>query len=225
MCPNVSFTTRFRSVLICLADTNLLGIGRGLAQSFLLRPSTTVIAAVRDPTDSVSASLHKLSSSHMNKLILVKIDVRSETDAPKAVDILKSQYGIVTLDMVISNSGIAKHIGVALDTPPKELRDHFDINTVSYLVLFRATWPLLMAATSEPKFIVISSSIGSIGAIEREPIPILAYGSSKAATNFLVRKLHFEHEKLICFSIHPGYVLYRHSPSHTTSGVFHSLVD
>lgn len=192
---------------VLFSDLNLSGIGRGLIQSFLLRPSTTVVAAVRDPTDPVSASLHTLRSSHGNRLVLVKIDAGSDTDALNAVKDLKSKHGVVRLDVVISNSGIAKHVGVALNTPSMELRDHFNINTVSHLLLFQATWPLLMVATSEPKFIVISSSVGSIGAMEKEPVPMLAYGSSKAATNFLIRKLHFEHEKLICFSIHPGYVL------------------
>ena len=122
---------------------------------------------------------------------------------------LKTAHSISKLDIVISNSGIAKHIGPALETPMKELQDHFNVNTVSHLLLFQATWPLLTAApTPEPKFIVISSSVGSISGMEREPVPMLAYGCSKAATNYLVRKLHFEHEKLVCFSIHPGYVVY-----------------
>ncbi|KAL9596518.1 MAG: hypothetical protein Q9219_005739 [cf. Caloplaca sp. 3 TL-2023] len=182
------------------------GLGRGLVQGFLLRPSTTVIAAVRDPADPVSASLQTLPSSSGSNLILVPIDASSETDAQNAVESLQSKHGITKIDIVISNSGVAKHIGVALDTPPKELKDHFEINTVSHLLLFQATWPLLTTTTSEPKFIIISSSVGSIGAMEKEPVPMLAYGSSKAATNFLVRKLHFEHEKLICFTIHPGWV-------------------
>ncbi|KAL8736870.1 MAG: hypothetical protein Q9181_002261 [Wetmoreana brouardii] len=185
------------------------GIGRGLVQNYLLRPSTTVIAAVRDPTDPASASLYTIPIHPENRLILVKIDSMSETDALDAVETLRPKHGILKLDIVISNSGIAKHIGVALDTPGKELRDHVNVNTVSHLILFQATWPLLMAATMEPTFIVISSSVGSISAMEREPVPMLAYGCSKAATNYLVRKLHFEHKKLICFSIHPGYVFFQ----------------
>lgn len=182
------------------------GIGRGFVRRYLLRPCTTVIAAVRDPTDPASSALHMLPTAPETQLLLVKIDSLSGTDALNAAEILRVEHGITSLDIVVSNSGIAKHIGVALDTPGKELRDHFDVNTVSHLVLFQAMWPLLRAATTEPKFIVISSSVGSIGAMENEPVPMLAYGCSKAATNFLVRKLHFEHENLNCFSIHPGWV-------------------
>lgn len=186
----------------------LPGIGRGFVRRYLLRPCTTVIAAVRDPTDPASSALHMLPTAPETQLLLVKIDSLSGTDALNAAEILRVEHGITSLDIVVSNSGIAKHIGVALDTPGKELRDHFDVNTVSHLVLFQAMWPLLRAATTEPKFIVISSSVGSIGAMENEPVPMLAYGCSKAATNFLVRKLHFEHENLNCFSIHPGYVCF-----------------
>ncbi|KAL8883743.1 MAG: hypothetical protein Q9215_008045 [Flavoplaca cf. flavocitrina] len=111
---------------------------------------------------------------------------------------LRTTHSISKLDIVISNSGIAKHIGPALETPVKELQDHFKVNTVSHLLLFQATWPLLTAAPAPgPKFIVISSSVGSISGMEREPVPMLAYGCSKAATNYLVRKLHFEHEKWV----------------------------
>jgi NAD(P)-dependent dehydrogenase (short-subunit alcohol dehydrogenase family) len=63
------------------------------------------------------------------------------------------------------------------------------------LVLFQASYPLLKASTAAPKFVIISSRAGSnvIGAA----IPGgLSYGASKAAVNFLSRKLHFENEGL-----------------------------
>ena len=44
-----------------------------------------------------------------------------------------------------------------------------------------------------------------MGSIEQmEPVPGLAYGVSKTAVNFMVRKLHFEHDGLIAAAIHPG---------------------
>ena len=69
------------------------------------------------------------------------------------------------------------------------------INTVGPLVLFQSTWPLLHASTLCPKFILISSVGGSISVgTEHNKFP--AYGASKAAANYLTRKLHFEHEDL-----------------------------
>ncbi|KAL8658262.1 MAG: hypothetical protein Q9202_007604, partial [Teloschistes flavicans] len=226
-------------------------IGRGLVATYLLRPSTTVIAAVRDPTDPFARSLYDLptynpstptsppppsptSTSHPpttppTRLILIKIDALSETDPAAAIALLRTEHAIQTLDVVISNSGIAKYVGEVRGTPPAELRDHFDVNCVGHLVLFQAVWGMLggtggaggevngegvngegvkerRVEGSEGKFVILSSSVGSIGAMEKEPVAMVSYGCSKAATNFLARKIHFENEGLICFTIHPGWV-------------------
>ena len=85
------------------------------------------------------------------------------------------------------------------------MSDHFDVNTVGHLRLFKATWPLLEKA-KDPKFIIMSSSVGSIGAMQNEPVAMVTYGCSKAATNFLMRKMHYEHERLCVMAIHPGWV-------------------
>ena len=45
-----------------------------------------------------------------------------------------------------------------------------------------------------------------MGDMEMYPLPDTAYGASKAALNFVVRKLHFEHENLTIFPISPGWV-------------------
>jgi norsolorinic acid ketoreductase len=50
----------------------------------------------------------------------------------------------------------------------------------------------------------VSSVLGSIGALGGEAGPALAYGVSKAAANFFVRKVHFEHEDVVALAIHPG---------------------
>ncbi len=58
---------------------------------------------------------------------------------------------------------------------------------------------------TEKKFIFISSSLGSIAAME-DAAPTLAYGVSKAAANYFVRKIHYEEKRIIALAIHPGYV-------------------
>ncbi|KAL8689098.1 MAG: hypothetical protein Q9218_005146, partial [Villophora microphyllina] len=119
----------------------------------------------------------------------------SESDPFAVISHLRSQHNITHLDVVISNSGIAKYVGEVITTPPQELRDHFYVNTVSHLLLFQAAWPMLKEAKGgEPKFVIVSSSVGSIGAMEKEPVAMVSYGCSKAATNFLSRKIHFENE-------------------------------
>ena len=112
-------------------------------------------------------------------------------------------------------TGIGKSYGSALNTSADEMHEHFEVNSFTFyslrisvqsvpnqinvvgtLILFQAAYPLLKASTSSPKFIPMSSGGGSI--TEGTPVPagLLAYGSSKAALNYLARKLHFEHEEL-----------------------------
>lgn len=146
----------------------------------------------------------------------MKIDSASETDALSAVDALVSLHGITKLDIVIANAGISKYFGKAELTPAKQMFEHFQVNSVGPLLLFQATRPLL-SATINAKFIVISSGAGSISNMENLEVENTAYGSSKAAVNFVTRKIHFENPDLIAFPINPGWLQTdvsssRHSP-------------
>jgi norsolorinic acid ketoreductase len=149
--------------------------------------------------------LSSFSVASGNKLIVVKIDSFSETDSKNAIDLLISQHGLTKLDVVIANAGICKYSGLGLVTPIRELQDHFNVNTLGPLILLQATWSLLQAS-SQPKFVVLTSAVGSMGGMEDANLRLIAYGTSKAAVNYIVRKLHFEYETLITVLIHPGYV-------------------
>jgi NAD(P)-dependent dehydrogenase (short-subunit alcohol dehydrogenase family) len=70
---------------------------------------------------------------------------------------------------------------------------HLQVNTIGTLVLFKASFGLLKASTSTPKFVVISSQGGGIEVGAAFPFETAPYGISKAAVNFLARKLHTEH--------------------------------
>ena len=177
------------------------GTGRGPVETFLARPHTTVIAAVRGPKGTESQSLPRLERPESSKLVIVKIDRLEKDDARTAIAHLESDHAISKIDVVIANAGIAKCLEPVLPTSAQEMRDHFNVNTVVPLVLFQASWPLLQAA-EWPMFFGISSSIGGIA--EMVPLPGLAYGASKAAVNYLARKLHFEHEGLVSVAVHPG---------------------
>jgi norsolorinic acid ketoreductase len=140
-----------------------------------------------------------------SKVIIVKIVSASETDAKEAVATLKSTHNISKLEVVIANAGIADFWGTALLTPANEMLEHFKVNIVGPLLLFQATAELLESA-KKPKFVVITSAVGSIAFQESFPIPSTAYGASKTAVNFATRKIHFEHPKIIAVPIHPGWL-------------------
>jgi len=186
------------------------GIGKGFTQSLLQRPNTTVIAAVRDVAKS-TPTLESLSKASGSKLIVVKLDSSAEADPKNAVAQLKSEHGITSLDIVIANAGIAHSGTTIVNTPADALRDHFAVNTIGPILLFQAVKPLLQASkTGNPIFLAISTVIGSMGAqaaMAGFPEVFSPYGSSKAALNWAVTRMHFEEPWLTSYVTHPGLVV------------------
>ncbi|KAJ5973130.1 Short-chain dehydrogenase/reductase SDR [Penicillium vulpinum] len=182
------------------------GIGRGLVAKYIARDNVTVIAAVRNPSSSEATSLSDFPTGKNSRLIIVKIDASSNTDAKSAVETLSSQ-GISALDIVIANAGVfdtAAFTTVA-DSTIAQIQTHLDVNTLGPVRLFQATLPLLEKSSSA-RFILISSMMGTIRGIEDIPLKIAPYGASKAAANFFIRKINFEHENISTLAIHPGAV-------------------
>jgi norsolorinic acid ketoreductase len=99
----------------------------------------TLIAGVRDPTNAFSKALLTLPHGKNSKVILVKIDSLSETDALTAVSTPKSEHQVTKLDIVIANAGIANYFGRARVTPIKEMISHYQVNVIGPLLLFQAT--------------------------------------------------------------------------------------
>lgn len=188
------------------------GIGKGFVQSFLSRPSTTVIAAVRDPSHQTTLALNDLPKGAGSKLIVVKLDSSSATDAQEAVATLQKEHGIDALDVVIANAGISIGGTSIRKTTAANTQEHFNVNTIAPILLFQATADLLQASkTGNPKFIAISTLIGSIAAIDTLvalgfPATSSPYGGSKTALNWFIRRLHFEEPWLTSFVFHPGLV-------------------
>ena len=162
------------------------------------------MAAVRDPAGSNSRSLESLPKGANSTLIVVKIDSTSDTDAEEAVRTLQSKHAVAKLDVVIANSGISNYYGKSSQTPLSEMREHFEVNTLGPLKLFQAALPLLQAAGPGAKFVPITSAASSIADMEHFPLMITAYGPSKAALNFVARKIHYEYPDIITFPLNPG---------------------
>jgi norsolorinic acid ketoreductase len=171
--------------------------------AYAQRANNIVIAGVRDTTKT--ASIEAIALGPGSKIIIVKIDSLSTTD-PTALVATLTKHFITHLDVVIANAGIANYWGPAITTPGEELETHFKVNTVGTLLLFQAIAPLLHKSTTTPKFIAISTGIASITDMEQIPVPGLAYGTSKAALNYVMRKLHFEHQDIVIYPINPGWV-------------------
>lgn len=179
----------------------MVGIGLELVKTFLARDNTVVVAAVRNPDNASSTrSLSGLSQGAESSLLIIKIDSLDNSSAISGIASISDR--ISHLDLVIANAGVLTHQGPISDIPLDQLTSHVAINTVAPIALLQATKPLLRNAVN-PKFVVVSSSMGSITDIVTKFFG--AYGASKAAVNYLMRMVHLEEEWLTSMVICPGW--------------------
>jgi norsolorinic acid ketoreductase len=95
-----------------------------------------------------------------------------------------------------------------IQVSPQSMRDSFQVNTIAPLLLFRATLPLLLKAQNgNPRFTLIGSLGASITLGPKAGCPLTAYGSTKAASHYIVSEIHSEHSKNVtAWVFHPGLV-------------------
>ncbi|KAH7324056.1 hypothetical protein BKA65DRAFT_555716 [Rhexocercosporidium sp. MPI-PUGE-AT-0058] len=160
------------------------GIGRGLFNHYVALPNNTIIAAVRDPSNS--QSLHSLPKGTNTNIHVVKIDSFSKTEPYIAINTLRS-LGISHIDVVISAVGIAK-LNTIEDMPLEEYEE------------------VLMERREAGEVCVYQCGGGSLSEMQKYPYPNASYASSKALANALVVKMGMENEWLITLCIHPGLV-------------------
>ncbi|KAH1328001.1 hypothetical protein KXW89_006013 [Aspergillus fumigatus] len=181
------------------------GIGRGLAAHYLAQPGTTVIGTVRDNSSEKAKDLSKLPKGRGCDLIIVPLSVDNPSRVAEAASEIQTRHHIEHIDVVIANAGICNHWGPIQEMTDLDVLSHFAVNTLGPLRLFTAMAPLLQRA-STPKFVYISTLLASIHAIEQMPSLTAAYGMSKVAGNYLVKKIDAENKHLITLSIDPGLV-------------------
>lgn len=184
------------------------GLGLGLVKAFLTRPHTTVITTVRNTEAAASLKAESISLGEGSALHVVLLDF---TTAPSPDDVrtaFTKEVGdtLDHIDVLINNAGVCPPLTMAAQTSAADLRVAYETNAIAPLMVFQGLWPLLQNAASSPKLIMISSSVGGIGS--QEPVPGGAYGSSKAALNWITRALHVQNEAqgLIAVALHPGWV-------------------
>ncbi|KAL1738070.1 hypothetical protein HDZ31DRAFT_51536, partial [Schizophyllum fasciatum] len=163
------------------------------------RPDAVIFAGARDPTRA--SDLQALQAQHPDRVHIVKVISADRASNAAAVDEIKRVAG--RLDVVIANAGIGDCFKGALQIPPEELVRHLQVNTNGPLVLFQETYALLRESPN-PKFVAVSSLLGSISTGTALPMNTYAYGASKAALNWVLVKLHHDFPGLTVFPINPG---------------------
>ncbi|KAK9417259.1 putative Ketoreductase (KR) domain-containing protein [Seiridium unicorne] len=140
------------------------GIGSALARAYLSRPKYVVVGNVRNDNALEVAELKAFSKGSSSKLFLVNIESSSITDPTKAIEELKSA-GINHINVFIANTAVSPPLGPLESTNTEEMASVFRINTLGPLALFQACH-LLLAESTNAKFVAVSSGVGSIGNME-----------------------------------------------------------
>lgn len=135
-------TPTIKTVLITGSNR---GIGRILLTSYLLRPSHTVIAAVRNPSHPSSQSLLSLPvhPSGTTRLVIVKLDLNERTDPAAAVKELAEKHGIDTIDVVIANASVGYIWPKLRDVEVDDIRAHMETNVFGFAELVKGLLPVL----------------------------------------------------------------------------------
>ncbi|KAF9873685.1 putative short-chain dehydrogenase/reductase family oxidoreductase [Colletotrichum karsti] len=188
------------------------GIGLGLVKALLARPSTTVVASVRNDASAATlkAGVAAISKGDKSEFHVMLLDI-SKAPSPAAVReaFTAATAGTIDrIDVLISNAAAPFPMLSISTTPADDFRNAFEVNTIAPLMIFQGLWPLMDKPRAESdvpaKFIGVSSSVGSIET--QEPLPGGAYGPSKAALNHITKSLHAQHKNLVSVALHPGWV-------------------
>ncbi|KAI8676131.1 hypothetical protein LRP88_10844 [Fusarium phalaenopsidis] len=192
------------SNFVCLITGANRGLGKGLVAHYLGLPHTTVVAGVRDPAHETTQSLSQLPRGQGSRLVVEKIDAGSNESIHEAIRRITSSEDIQALDLVISNAGVGEITGPLTETSLELLQTYVQVNAYAPLELFKSTLSLLRKA-SHPKFLVITSVGGSFQ-LMNTTLPTAAYGASKALANYFVKWLSNEHQDVVVWAMHPGFV-------------------
>lgn len=216
-----------RNIVYFITGANS-GIGLQITRNLLLRENTTVIATKRS-LSTPPHDLENLPAAKGSKLLVVPLEFvasasrasgetkeNKENSVEDLVPRLKNE-GINRIDVLIFNAGVASSFESVKESRMQELMAHFEINAMAPIQTYQTLRSLFLApypsggegeaaGVKEKKLIYISSNLGSIGDMGTA-VPSLAYGMSKAAANYFVRKTHFEEgEGVVALALHPGWV-------------------
>lgn len=160
---------------------------------------------MRDKTSPLSQELHTLPTAAGTRLVLVKNESTAPGDPAEAVKEVEAA-GIDHLDIVIANAGGLREIVAPLDSVTAEdLTETFQTNALGPLLLFQAVRPLLQKSQAAPRWISVSSGIGSVGLMPSYHSHLApAYGISKAGLNWITMAAHCGNPWLIAFCVNPG---------------------
>lgn len=155
------------------------GIGRAIAETFA-RAGAAVIVSDRD--DQAARAVASAIEASGGKAVAVLCDVTKEDDLAQLVQAAVERFGKLTI--LVSNAGGGGP--KPFDMPMADFRRAFDLNVHSLFRLAQLAAPEMEKAGGG-SILAITSMAG-----ENKNIRMASYGSSKAATNHLIRNIAFD---------------------------------
>ena len=181
----------------------ITGAARGLGFAFVQQyaeahPGNIVLAGIRKPSPELTAFVAAHSNVHV-----VHIDVDSE-DSVKA-SVHETEKHVKRLDVLINNAAVSPQEAVnPLTTTAKVFNSVINTNVTGTLTTTLAYLPLLKAA-SGAKVVNVGSILGSNQYVNEFGSPLISYGVSKAAINYLTMCFRYAVPEVTFLSVHPGW--------------------
>lgn len=185
----------------------IIGATRGIGLEFVKQLSDDqgnhVIASARSLKNA--GKLQVLADSRKN-ISIVEIEVGNEASTARLPEQL-AKVAPSGIDVFIHNAGVNLTGGSDVTTKiPREIwLKEYEVNTLGAIETYQKVYPSL-AKKDTKKITFISSAAGSFS--EFFPLPLGAYGQSKAALNYTIKHIAVElqNEGFTVLAAHPGLV-------------------
>lgn len=185
------------------------GIGYGLVKHLKEKYQNVnhIFATYRNPDKAQELLALKECSKNIHVL---QADLTIETEIKKIADEVSSTLNGQGLDVLINNAGVSSKFTRLQLVKHSDLINHFEINTISPIMLTKALISSLMKGQNQNTnggiVVNMSSVLGSIH--ENNIGGFYPYRTSKTALNAATRSMSFDlkAQKIVAVSLHPGWV-------------------
>jgi NAD(P)-dependent dehydrogenase (short-subunit alcohol dehydrogenase family) len=191
-----------KSILITGASS---GIGRAIARRFAAEGARLVLADITPQVREGGVATLDLLRAEGHDVEFIQIDVASEPDAARTVDVAVRRFG--RLDVLVNDAAIG--VGKRLtDTSLDEWNRTLAVNLTGVFLMSRAAVIQMLRQDirneARGRIVNISSQHGMIACPED-----IAYGTSKSGVVYMTRQIAVDYAKdsIICNAVAPGKIV------------------
>jgi NAD(P)-dependent dehydrogenase (short-subunit alcohol dehydrogenase family) len=191
-----------KSILITGASS---GIGRAIARRFAAEGAKLVLADLTEQVREGGEPTADLLRAEGHQVEFIEMDVSSETDAARAVDLAVNRFG--RLDVLVNDAAIGTGKRLT-DTSLAEWNRALAVNLTGVFLMARAAVRQMLTQDirneARGRIVNISSQHGMIACPED-----VAYGTSKSGVVYMTRQIAVDYaaDHIICNAVAPGKII------------------